>query len=65
MKPYHLAGKEQAPPLIVLWIVPGRPGTTSPKRGGLSALSPRWGRFFVRRTNEGSPARWKSKEAAN
>jgi hypothetical protein len=27
--------------------------------------SPRWGRFFVQRTNEGSPARWRLKEAAN
>jgi len=25
---------------------------------GLSSR-PRWGRFFVRRTNEGSPAQWK------
>jgi hypothetical protein len=63
LEPSHLAGKEQAPPLIVLWIVPGRPGATVPPKAAASARYPlRWGRFFVWRTNEGSPALWRLKD---
>ncbi len=61
MEPYHLTGKEQAPPLIVLWIVPGRPGTDSPKAA--SARSPRAGAVSLagasNRSTMGSPARWR------
>jgi hypothetical protein len=31
----------------------------------VSALTPRWGRFLVQQTNEGSPARWRLRESAH